>query len=135
MALPGNVDIKQLWTGGLSFRRLRIIIDRLPEDSALWTEIRDEMSPEDLAEHDEAVSSKRKHGRWSKTNLLLASIADRIAVNTWQYVASKSPKGKAPPEPKPIPRPGVETKTAGPMGSNQRAYLERLRRNRGAVAG
>jgi len=86
---------------------LRVLIDGLPVESLTLTAMRDALTPEQresLAEQPD-----RGHGPWGQTAMLLALIADRIAQQTWVLGEWKT----RPPQPDPIPRPGVDGKTAG----------------------
>lgn len=93
------------------------------------------MTPEQIAEQQEAIGGKRKHGRWSLTNMLLATIADRVAVSNYYTEAINSEKGKGPKRPPdPIPRPGVEPRSASIESINPDALaaIQKMRANRGA---
>lgn len=116
----------------MSWRKLKVLIDWLPEDSLTWTRVLEAMPP---AERAAAKAVKRSHGRWSRTNHLLASIDDSIRAGNWQYVASKSKPGQAGPPPQPIPRPGLDN--VRPISEEAAefmdAYLERVRANHGST--
>lgn len=83
-------------------------IDGLPVESATLTRMRDRLTPEDR----ERLTSQPQtgHGPWSQTDMLLALVADRVAQQTWML--AEWAKGKRPPPPKPIPRPGVDVPAA-----------------------
>lgn len=82
-----GVDIYAYHRGEISSRRLINLIRRLPPDSELGREM-----------HGEAAE-------WSRTDHLLAILADRIADLHWAFVCanSENPPGR----PEPLPRPGV----------------------------
>jgi hypothetical protein len=84
-----GVDISDYHTGKLGARRLANFIRRLPRDS----ETSKEMYGEDAD--------------WSRTDHLLAIVADRLAILDWHFVCSKSQEGQAPERPAQIPRPGI----------------------------
>jgi hypothetical protein len=91
----------------LSYRRLRVILDRSPHDSAFARSIGG-----DAAE-------------WSATEYLLAVIGDLLATANWQ----RSGGGQ---RPKPIPRPGKQPEetrfgTAMPL-DDLKAMLDRPRK-------
>jgi len=44
---------------------------------------------------------------WGLREQLLAAVVDELRVANWQRAASGAKKGKQPPRPKPIPRPGI----------------------------
>lgn len=102
-----GLDLLDIFTGKLSFRRLRIVLDNLPPESAFRTALRDSMSPEDLAaaSAEADVADSVSHGPWSLSDQLLASVADSLAVLVWAKGDEKK-RGKPP---KPIPRPGVDS--------------------------
>jgi hypothetical protein len=79
-----------------------VLIGRLPGDSWTMTEIRESLTPEQIEDLDGKTVG---HGRWSRGELLLAAVADRIAQQTWVLGQWKTP----PPMPDPIPRPGVKS--------------------------
>ena len=88
----------------MTWRRIKALIDGLPVESLTLTRIRDGMTPE---EREQLASREREgHGTWSQTDMLLALVADRISQQTW--VLAEWAKGKRPPPPEPIPRPGVD---------------------------
>lgn len=79
-----------------------------------------------------AETGKQKHGRWSRSDLLLAALVDEVRFYRHDFATANSEKGKGPKkDPDPIPRPGVESKRARKLNDEQRTYLERLRQNRG----
>jgi hypothetical protein len=94
----------------LTWRRLRVLLDGLPPESATKTAIRDGMSLEQW----ESLPTSQAWGAWSHTDHLMATVADRLAWVQWTLVALKSEKGKAPKPPEPLPRPGVG---GGPMAA------------------
>lgn len=76
-----------MWHGRISPRHIAVLIAALPIDSA---------------------TARAVHGpaaAWTLTDHLLATVADRLAVMSWQLGGNR----KAP-YPKPIPRPGIEEK-------------------------
>jgi hypothetical protein len=81
-----RINLGDLFTGALTWRRLRTLIRHLPLDSATAR-----------AQHGEAVA-------WSDTEHLLAGIVDLLAGANWQRAQAGS-KNRIP-RPKPLPRPG-----------------------------
>lgn len=80
-------------------------------ESLTLTRVRDGLTPEQVA----AVARDRKpssHGQWSSTQLLLATVADRLAVQTMVIARVNGAKW---PAPEPIPRPGVDAARSGPV--------------------
>lgn len=55
----------------------------------------------------QALPKATDWGRWSHTDLLLATLADRIAWLQWTLAAVNTHKGQPPTRPEPIPRPGI----------------------------
>lgn len=117
-----GVDLADLWRGRMSFRRLGVILAHLPGDSAYSTAVREAMTPEDW-DAVEAEPPSDKHGRWSRTDFLLARAGDHLANLVWMQTDRKSP----PPEP--LRRPGV--KDVAPLNQEQIDYLNRVRELRG----
>lgn len=82
-----------LGTPRLSFRRLRLLLERAALDSEYAREV---VGPQ---------------ARWSTTEYLLANLIDAVQVGNWQFAAANTPKGKQRPErPKPVERPGETAK-------------------------
>ncbi|MEV0556208.1 hypothetical protein AB0I27_22500 [Streptomyces sp. NPDC050597] len=104
----------------MSWRRLRVLIEYLPPESATWTALRNELPDEELAR--QAEKGEPEKGRWSQTEQLLAAISDRLA--SFQYVYSCShieSKAKWPTPPEPMRRPGAKPKKAKPKLLGNRA--------------
>ena len=117
-----------LFTGALSWRRLDVLVQHLPPESALKTALRDGM---DEADFDNVVAEPRRgHGPWSNTDMLLASVYD--AIQRLTYVQYQRAGAKVP-APEPLARPGVKSnvKAINPAAA---AYLAGLRERRGASA-
>lgn len=93
----------------MTTRRLRVLIERLPPESATWTALRNSMSAEELARHAEAGEPEK--GRWSQQEQLLAAVYDRLS--QLQYVitcVNTEKKAKWPEPPEPMRRPGAGPK-------------------------
>lgn len=84
--LAMGVDILDLGTERLSWRRLRALIARLPRDS--WTV--------------QAIAGDR--ARWGDQEHLLATIVDALQQGNWMFAAANSKHSPDPPSP--IRRPG-----------------------------
>lgn len=90
----------------LTWRKLRVLIEHLPPESATMTALRN-ANPESVSE-DGPDPAK---GRWSQAEMLLASAVDELRYFRHAYATSHTEKGKkGPPSPDPIPRPGTEKK-------------------------
>ncbi|MEU1434076.1 hypothetical protein ABZ438_08245 [Streptomyces sp. NPDC005786] len=90
----------------MTSRRLRVLIQRLPPESATMTALRNALTPEEYAE--QAQNGEPEKGRWSMDQHLLAGISD--ALRDLQYitvVANSDGKGRKPTRPEPMRRPGV----------------------------
>ncbi|WP_367572157.1 hypothetical protein [Streptomyces globisporus] len=90
----------------MSPRRLRVLIQRLPPESATMTALRNALTPEEYEE--QARNGKPEEGRWSVLEQLVAGLTD--AVRELQYitvVANSDGKGRKPQRPEPMRRPGV----------------------------
>jgi len=123
-----------VFTGRLSFRRLKIILDHLPPESAFRTAIRDRTPPEQLVAAGEVEEGEQAagHGPWSQTDHLLALLFDQIGELTYVTRALKGDKKAKPP--KPLPRPGVgDQGKPKPINREAVEFLARIRENRGAV--
>jgi hypothetical protein len=118
-----SIDLMDLWRGGLSFRRLALLIRHLPSDSWTQTRLRDAAPPE-LLDPDEADAGPRTHGPWALENYQLAQLTDEIAA--LRYVVAKGAGMENYPEPTPTPRPGM-TRRVRRQSAAAVAYLKRLR--------
>jgi hypothetical protein len=97
----------------MSWRRLRVLIEHLPPESATWTAMRNGMTAEQLAE--QAAHGEPEKGRWSQEEQLLASVLDAVRRVEYVLICANSDKGKRPDPPEPLRRPG-----AGPRGKKPR---------------
>lgn len=118
---PGGGPSKLTW------RRIQILVDHLPPESACKTAGREEMDPADLA----ALPAPSGHGPWSQVEMRLADLYDQLS---WLIYATYHAQGGKPKRPKPYPRPGVaddrRKRRVTPEGV---AYLQRLRQRHGAA--
>ncbi|OKH91726.1 hypothetical protein [Streptomyces uncialis] len=116
----------------MTARRLRVLISRLPPESATMTAIRNATPDAELA--DQADRGEPEKGRWSQVEQLLAVVADRVArVEHVLVCANTGSKGRRPKPPEPIRRPGAKApKTAAAMSTGQAAFLFQMI-NGGAV--
>lgn len=98
---PRDADqLDQFWTGEMSLRRLQLLVEYLPRNAPLHEEI-----------------SGAEEAYWTPDLRMSASIHEQLqyvayvigAVNVDKFKGKKNPV----PEPKPIPRPGVETTASG----------------------
>lgn len=91
----------------MSWRRLRVLIQHLPPESATWTALRNAMPEEELAE--QADKGEPEKGRWSQLEQLMAGLLD--ATRRVEYVlilANSDSKAKKPDPPEPVRRPGAK---------------------------
>jgi hypothetical protein len=98
----------------MTSRRLRVLIQGLPPESATMTALRAALSEEDLDK--QADTGEPEKARWSQTELLLASAID--ALRRVEYVlicANTDSKSRRPPPPEPIPRPGARRRRVKPV--------------------
>lgn len=116
----------------MSWRRLRVLIQQLPPESATWTALRNAMSDEELAE--QAEKGEPEKGRWSQLEQLTAAVLD--ATRRVEYVlicANSDSKRKRPDPPEPTPRPGgkpLRPKTT--LTDASASFLFNLTRDRAA---
>jgi hypothetical protein len=121
-----GIDLRDLWRGDLTWRRLAVLVAALPPESATKAAARDALSPAQLA----ALPTRSGHGPWSHTELLLAAIVDRLSMLLWQNGGKASA-----PRPEPIPRPGVESNHQRTLSTAAVTYLaDRRERRRAALA-
>lgn len=108
----------------MSLRRLRVLLEHLPPESATKTALR-AAAP---AEARQAPRNPRPDlAPWSNGEMLLASIVDAVNVNTATVIASV---GGKPAAVEPIPRPGIPPKQKARTGltpEQRRALDPRLR--------
>jgi len=91
----------------MSWRRLRVLIQHLPPESATWTALRNALTDEEIAA--QADKGEPEKGRWSQEEQLLALIADRVADLGYLYSSANTPKGsKKPTVPPPVRRPSAK---------------------------
>lgn len=95
-----GLDLNDLGTERLSWRRLRAVLRHLPHTSAT-----------SQALHGDAVV-------WTSTDHLLAAAVDALNIANWQRTGKKQNR------PKPIPRPGVEDKTRRTFGTARKMTLD-----------
>lgn len=88
-------------------RRLRVLIQNLPPESATMTALRIATPEEELERTSEDADPTQ--GRWSQLEQLVAAQLDVLRQQLHAfYVANSSGKGVKPQPPEPIPRPGVK---------------------------
>lgn len=97
----------------MSWRRLRILIQHLPPESATWTALRNATDPEELA--GQAEGGEPEKARWSQLEQLVAVVADRVARLEWVLLCVNiEQKSKRPDPPEPIRRPGAASRKKKP---------------------
>ncbi|MVO83875.1 hypothetical protein GPA10_03610 [Streptomyces sp. p1417] len=98
------VDLLDWYRGGLSSRRLAVLVRQLPDDSALHREL-----------HGEAA-------RWTVTDYLLAHAVDRLAEANWMFAMVNRDEDAEPLEPpEPLPRPDADSTPAAEPDAAPRA--------------
>lgn len=126
MAFLG-VDLLDFYRGTMSVRRLRVLLEHLPPESATKTALRNAITPEDLAA---AASSdyRPEEAPWSSVAILLAAIKDEITLA--RSVAISAAGGKPPPF-VPTARPGVSSTSTKPkrLSDEQRRAIDPRLRN------
>lgn len=116
-----GVDVRDLWRGTLTLRRLGVLIEYLPPESATRTAMRDAMSDDERTRLSEGVQPPG-YGPWSHTDLLLARVIDVLEFLRYQGLALKGVKAQPPAL---LPRPGVARPKA-PSAAGV-AYLTEMR--------
>ncbi|WP_075737545.1 hypothetical protein [Streptomyces acidiscabies] len=90
----------------MSWRRLRVLIEHLPAESATWTALRNELSPEELAT--QAEEGEPEKGRWSQEEQLLATVVDAVRRVEWVlWSVNIEQQSQRPDPPEPMRRPGA----------------------------
>ncbi|MCX4543769.1 hypothetical protein [Streptomyces sp. NBC_01565] len=95
-------------------RRLRVLIQGLPSESATLTALRNELPDEELER--QADRGEPEKGRWSQHELLLASVIDTLRRVEYVLIcANTDSKSKRPAPPEPIARPGAKPRKPKPV--------------------
>lgn len=90
----------------MSWRRLRVLIQHLPPESATWTALRNATPEAELAAH--AEKGEPEKGRWSQQEQLLATAVDAIRRLEWVLICvNTEKKSQRPDPPEPLRRPGA----------------------------
>lgn len=117
--------------GGLTYRRVRVLLDRLPPESATKTAIRDQLTDEQLAQYAEDHPTDG-HGSLSRQDMILFDVIDHLK---WVEYGLYASQGGKPNKPSPTPRPGVvdpKKKTEKtPPSAEGLAFLALVRERRG----
>lgn len=126
MAFRG-IDVLDVYRGKLSLRRLRILIEHLPFESATKTAMR--RSIPDDAQAEPGDDYRPDLAPWTNTEVLIAGLKDEVTLLRMVTVAAN---GGKPGEFTPTPRPGIPPKSAqhpksGLTDEQRRALDPRLR--------
>lgn len=129
------MDLRDLWRPGggvsrLTYRRLQVLVDHLPPESATKTALRESIPEADREKL--AKLPRAGHGPWSQQEMLLAAVADRLA---WVVYAVYAVHNAKPEQPSPIPRPGVSTRPRRQFTDAQYDHLRAMRRRPGVTDG
>lgn len=98
-ALNYDLMTKTRWTladagRGMPWSALSAFVAYLPPDSALSRSLGEDAT-------------------WTRDQMLMALIADELAIANWLFVSKGVKKSQRPAKPKPIPRPGIEREDKG----------------------
>ena len=104
----------------MTWRRLQVLVDHLPPESATKTAVRDSLTDDELAQ---AHTADAGHGSWSHGELLGAAQVDVLRLILHVLVLANGGKSTAP---QPWPRPGVGRHRRAPQ-LDAAAYVARLR--------
>jgi hypothetical protein len=121
-----RVDVRDLWTGDLSWRRLGALVKNLPAESATKTALRNETPVQEVRQ----TASAADYGPWSQTDMLLAELID---IARWLQWSKTKAAEQNTDRPEPYPRPGVARKGAASVNAKVVSMLEYLRANNGAA--
>jgi hypothetical protein len=110
-----GVDVRDLYRGGLTYRRLLVLVENLPADSAVAAIVAKEVQDPQAPEYER---------QWTISEHMLAAILDQLAVLSWLQIAAtvKNP----PPAPKPIRRPGEKSVQVRRLSAEERAMIDRI---------
>jgi hypothetical protein len=101
-----GTDFRDLGSG-LSWRRMLVLVNALPPESATMTAIRNDTP-------DEALDEMEMHpelAQWSGIEGLLALLVDEMRNLTWSFLQSRTEEKL--PRPEPLPRPGLRSRPRG----------------------
>jgi hypothetical protein len=112
-----RVDLRGLFSGSLTLRRVGVLVRHLPAESACVSA---------LAEHvDPRAADESPQRLWGTSEHLLAGVLDAVREVAWLVAQTNS--SKRIPAPKPIPRPGPKPKPRR-LTAQQRARLDKWNR-------
>lgn len=95
--------------GEMTARRLRVLIQRMPPESATWTALRNATPAAELAA--QAEKGEPEKGRWSQLEQLVAANVDATRRVEWVLqCVNIEQKSKRPDVPEPMRRPGAGPK-------------------------
>lgn len=117
--LPGGGPSRMTW------RRLRVLIEGLPPESATWTAIRN-ATPEDKLDA-AAVEARPELGRWSQLEMLVAQLIDAVNRNTDTFIAANSEQNARPEPTDLVRRPGWKPRRGPERQPPTEAAQARLR--------
>jgi hypothetical protein len=110
-----GIDLRDLWRGGLSLRRVRVLLDHLPSESHWATMLRAHAPAKPMSKPDMSAVP------WSTTHELLATLVDSTREVAWTLTAVNAKKKPKPPAP--FPRPGVKPRRR-PISPENRARIQ-----------
>jgi hypothetical protein len=122
-----GIDLRGLWTGELTWRRLGVLVANLPPESATQTVMREALTDDELEVL--TAAEPTSFGAWSRVEYLLAGLNDRASDLFWlmTYLKTDLKKSPAPERPEPYPRPGLRKKNPFAQDPAAVAYLQRIR--------
>lgn len=116
----------------MTWRELGVYIDKLPPESSLRTEIRDQFTDQELMDF-AARNTDEKHGAWSRLELLVASLINELRQLTYVQLIGNGVKGI--PTPEPVRTPGSSAKFRKPVDPEAAAYIQSIRDRHAKEAG
>ena len=116
-----RLDLRDLWRGGLTLRRVGVMVAGLPPESLTMSRVLP-----DLPDRDGGPERL-----WSVEAQLLATVVDAVQSATHAIVQSNAKHRVRPP--RPLPRPGGREKRRRRLTPQQRAEIDR--RNHGGEHG
>lgn len=116
-----GIDLRDLWRGRMSYRRLWVLLNRLPQESWTQTILRDRTPDDALVA---PARDEQRFGPWALDNYQLASVLD--AIRHLEFTLARVNGNEWPP-PDPTPRPGVQRRGKPSLSPRGVTYLNSLR--------
>lgn len=122
------MDLRDLWRGDLSYRRLWVLLNDLPQESLTQTALRDDPNRENLPTSE---ADEERFGPWRLDNYQLSLLIDEVS--QLRYAVGVAYRLDPNPVPEPTPRPGRAKRPNGASAevAAARRYLAEFNRGKG----